>query len=115
MQDGNVIKTLRKLIPDMECKPGCNECCGPIVFSKWEWTQITDKRKASDINCPYVGKNGCDIYSDRPILCRLFGTVKKMKCPHGCKPKRMLNLKQEASIIRQYGRLFRGGDRSWTV
>lgn len=100
------IKTLRKIIPKMECKPGCHDCCGPIHFSKWEWEQIKDKRTATEINCPYIGKSGCDIYEDRPILCRLFGTVKKMECPHGCKPQKMLNLKQELSIMRQYLKLF---------
>jgi hypothetical protein len=28
----------------------------------------------------------CSIYEDRPLICRLYGSVDKFACPHGCKP-----------------------------
>jgi Fe-S-cluster containining protein len=50
--------------------------------------------------CPYVLKSGgCEIYQDRPIICRLFGLViehlpniphihqVRLKCPRGITPK----------------------------
>ena len=87
----NIIKRLRSEIPRMECRPGCSDCCGPIFFSAWEWSQVRDKRQATspDAKCPYVNTDGrCDIYEQRPIVCRLFGTVKTgiMACPYGCIP-----------------------------
>jgi Fe-S-cluster containining protein len=28
----------------------------------------------------------CRVYDRRPLICRLFGMVKAMRCPHGCRP-----------------------------
>lgn len=78
MNIAKTIKYLRKQIPSFECKPDCTDCCGPVPFSKWEWEQIKDKRKTITLNCPYASENGCETYEQRPILCRLFGTVPKM-------------------------------------
>jgi len=105
MKDKTVILKLRAEIPDVQCKKGCSDCCGPIFFSKWEWEQIEDKRRP-DINnmleCPYVNHDNndrCDIYENRPIICRLFGTTTSggMKCFHGCRPKKPLT---PAQVIR---------------
>lgn len=30
----------------------------------------------------------CSVYVVRPLLCRLWGMVDKMRCPHGCVPSR---------------------------
>lgn len=105
MNIAKTIKYLRKQIPSFECKPDCTDCCGPVPFSKWEWEQIKDKRKTITLNCPYASENGCEIYEQRPILCRLFGTVPKIKCPHGCGPKKMLSRKKETEIMRKYNRI----------
>ena len=104
---GKIIKYLRKRIPTFECIPGCSDCCGPISFSKWEWAQISDKREASSLTCPYVTKEGCVIYSQRPIMCRLFGTVPKMLCPHGCRPKKMLSSKKDRELFILYLKLIK--------
>ncbi|MCK5022781.1 MAG: YkgJ family cysteine cluster protein [Candidatus Aenigmarchaeota archaeon] len=32
--------------------------------------------------CEYVGPEGCLIYEVRPLICRLFATVKNMPCTH---------------------------------
>ena len=102
----NEIEQLRKQIPSFKCKPGCHDCCGPVVFSKWEWDQVVDKRMATNINCPYIGENGCDIYEHRPIVCRMFGVVKKMQCPHRCGPHKLLTEKKESEIMNKYHLLF---------
>ena len=97
---GKIIKSIRKKIPTFKCIEGCTDCCGPVVFTKWEWSRIKDKRKATSIHCPYIGENGCDIYEDRPILCRLYGTVQGMECPKGCRPTKMLSDKKGKEIAR---------------
>ena len=81
------LKKLRQRIPGLQCIPGCSDCCGPVVFSKTEWDRVKDKRRATSITCPYVEDGKCAIYRDRPIICRLFGTVEDLQCPHGCKPE----------------------------
>jgi Fe-S-cluster containining protein len=73
--EGKRILDLRRYIPSVSgCPKDCHRCCGPVPFSRWERSRIKDKRTAKGIACPYVGKSGCEIYEDRPILCRLFGT-----------------------------------------
>ena len=86
----------------MKCLPGCSDCCGPIVFNKQEWKRVTDKRKATGLTCPYVSESGCAIYAQRPIICRIFGTVPGLPCPHGCKPDNPLSENDEKSIMGKY-------------
>jgi Fe-S-cluster containining protein len=96
-------------IPSFECKKGCCDCCGPVPFSKWEWEQVEDKRKATSLDCPYAVNGRCDIYEQRPLICRLYGTVQKMKCPYGCKPEAYLSKESEIKIMEQYLCLMREG------
>lgn len=102
MSAAKTIKYLRKQIPNFECKPGCTDCCGPVPFSRWEWAQVKDQRISDGIECPYATKEGCEIYEQRPILCRLMGAVPRLECPHGCGPKKMLPGKKEIEIMRKY-------------
>lgn len=102
MNPAKTIKYLRKQIPTFKCKEGCTDCCGPVVFSRWEWEQIKDQKLATGVHCPYASENGCEIYEQRPIICRLMGTVPKLKCLHGCGPKKMLSKKKELEIMKKY-------------
>jgi Fe-S-cluster containining protein len=82
-------------IPDIECKGECHESCGPIAYSDAEANRIEQSGESPpepvsgshrcDKLIPLVKK--CSIYEDRPLICRLFGVVEGMKCPHGCKPE----------------------------
>jgi len=105
----NVIRRLRKVVPEMECKEGCHDCCGPIMFSRWEYGRIPD-REFSTVVCPYLSLvSGCTVYEERPLLCRLFGStteVKEMTCPHGCKPEKPLSVRQMSEIMDDYIELF---------
>ena len=68
-------------------------------MTELEWQRIS-KRIGFD---PYVDKkdgtccllnkeNGeCKVYNIRPMICRLWGLVEMMKCPHGCVPDKVLN------------------------
>jgi Fe-S-cluster containining protein len=42
------------------------------------------------MNCVYLKKERCSIYSVRPLVCRLYGVSNGMQCPHGCQPSRLL-------------------------
>lgn len=104
MKDRQIIRSLRKKIPAFECKKWCSDCCGPVPFSKWEWNRIKNKKEAHSLTCPYTSSEGCEIYKDRPIICRLFGAVNTMRliCPHGCAPVKMLTETEADEIMKEY-------------
>jgi Fe-S-cluster containining protein len=98
------IRFFRKNIPAFECLPGCHDCCGPITTSPEEMARLPVKSIAehdaafAELNCPYLGKNGCEVYMERPLICRLFGTTPKLACPHGKRPETMIDPDLEAQI-----------------
>lgn len=42
------------------------------------------------LNCVHLGPDGCTVYHDRPLICRLFGTTPSMACPNGRRPEEMV-------------------------
>lgn len=106
-REGRDIRRLRTLIPTFTCVQGCSDCCGPIPFSRWEWDRVTDKRKATCLDCPYSTPHGCAIYEERPMMCRLFGAVDDpmLRCPHGCAPEKPLSADEGRRIANEYARL----------
>lgn len=99
------ILQLRGMIPSFDCVPGCHDCCGPHPWSRWEWEQVPAKCLATELTCPYVTPASCGIYEHRPIVCRLFGTVANMPCPHGRRPMAMLHPLREREIMERYLKL----------
>lgn len=100
-------KIYRKL-PKLHCKGLCEKSCSFIKVGELERKRITQV-KGSDpfisnekfietlINtppdewkCSLLVNGKCSIYPIRPLICRLFGMVKKMACPFGCVPERWL-------------------------
>lgn len=101
-------------IPRVACRPGCTECCGPILMTWLERKRIEEKlgpvkwltpivaltlaaigksSKATNdaLTCPAVKDGRCGAYAVRPLICRVFGAVRDMPCPEGCKPERWLS------------------------
>jgi Fe-S-cluster containining protein len=39
--------------------------------------------RADKWTCLFRGQDHCDVYPVRPLLCRLFGVTRGMKCIHG--------------------------------
>lgn len=100
-------------LPKIECKQKCQEACSLIVMTKNEKKAI-EKEVGESIThkidrfhyalfdpgnlgkeipaCKMLdGCGSCSIYQLRPLICRLFGLVKKMECPFGCVPERWLS------------------------
>jgi hypothetical protein len=106
------IQALYERIPIFPCIKGCTDCCGVVPFAQAEWENIPDKRYAilsapDALTCPYSKEGTCAIYSDRPLLCRLFGTSQAplLQCPHGRKPETLLTEDETKALIREYTKL----------
>ena len=78
------IHFLRELIPSFECEPGCHDCCGPVTTSAEEMARLPRKSRAEQdaalerLDCVHLGPNGCTVYQERPMICRLFGTTPRL-------------------------------------
>lgn len=102
-----------KKIPKFECLPGCTDCCGPVPVSPYEADQlgIPGKRitptHPGTLKCIFSDQNGCTVYDKRPMICRLFGTADHhmLRCPHGCKPQKLLTSKKAARMCKQHYKL----------
>lgn len=107
-KQGQVVRMFRAAIPEFQCLPGCHDCCGPVVASAWELKRLPKPdpvRRAAcytpeGLSCPQLGPDGCMVYDERPLVCRLFGTVEKLPCPHGRRPALLLDARVEREILR---------------
>jgi hypothetical protein len=106
--NGQKVRFLREQIPSFECKPGCHDCCGPVTASAEEMRNLPVKSDAehtaalADLSCPYLGERGCQVYAERPLICRLFGTTPKLACPNGRRPAEMVDPQIERQIYRYF-------------
>ena len=82
--NGEIIARLREQIPTFECVPGCQDCCGPVTTSSEEMSRLPVKSDAehdaalNELNCVHLGPHGCEVYAERPLICRLFGTTPRI-------------------------------------
>lgn len=106
-EDKQATRRLEELyarLPKIDCKRQCAECCGPVVWSRLEWERIPEeqRRNATSLTCPYVQVDGtCEVYEKRPLTCRLFGIVSRLRCPYR-DPERMLTPEEEADVLKAY-------------
>ena len=97
----NAVQRVLKDMPDYTCPHSCNDCChGSILMSYVEYvgillglqTRFTPQEleklfadrlgileEEGKLLCPFVQddreKEHCAIYTDRPLICRVFGTT----------------------------------------
>ena len=108
------LTTLYAKIPDLHCKGLCHAYCGPIPCSNEEWEAMGKPARLDNGSgmvilqhvegghCPLLSPNGrCTVYANRPLICRLWGVTKKLRCPHGCKPKRWVKPEESAAMIKE--------------
>lgn len=118
------IKRLYAKLPKIKCQKKCTQACGPILMSTAE-KKIIVKRVGKDpfadikmpmdeesyvknftcLSCPLLKDGECTVYDIRPAVCRLFGLVKKMECPHGCKPDRWVTDKEAHKLLKELNRI----------
>lgn len=101
MEDLDKLAAIYAALPTIQCKQLCQSYCGPIGMTPVECQSIrTSGHPLPSISplthhgaltCSALSPRGkCRIYNQRPLICRLFGLVKALRCPHGCQPSRWL-------------------------
>lgn len=100
-------------LPGIECKRLCRECCGPIVqtasMSRLEYERVAAYPEQpfnpkDFMACSLLTPGGlCSAYTDRPMVCRLWGLVDTpvMRCPFGCVPERWLTDAEGRALLRE--------------
>lgn len=92
------LQQARAALPTIACKGLCQASCGPVAWSEaeasaWSNNGVQEPRtvehpRLGPMTCSHLTQAGrCAIYEDRPLVCRLFGVVREMRCPHGCRPQ----------------------------
>ncbi|GLK69209.1 hypothetical protein GCM10008179_28470 [Hansschlegelia plantiphila] len=96
-------------IPTFTCVEGCTECCGPVVAGpvERERAPLLHESVAAAVaggcaSCPYGAAGSCEVYDDRPFICRLYGTVEDLRCPHGRRPDRLFTSAQGRALVAEY-------------
>jgi Fe-S-cluster containining protein len=93
------LDALYATLPTIACRGLCAVACSSVPMSTLEAKRL---RKADaqrrlpmireDLSCIYLTKSQrCAVYAARPLICRVWGTVKRMSCMHGCVPDRWLS------------------------
>lgn len=106
--NSQTLRFLRRRIPVFECEPGCHDCCGPVTASSEEMARFPVKSEQEhataldELRCPHLGAMGCQVYAERPLICRLFGTTPRLACPNGKRPAAMIDPGIEQQITRYF-------------
>lgn len=111
-KDARTHRQLYARIPRFTCIEGCTDCCGPVPWSSHELAAAglaAPPPERADKQCQFALKGGCDIHERRPLMCRLFGTVEDLKCPHGRGPLQLLSAEDGHAIVRRYKRMVGAG------
>ena len=110
MTTADAIEQIYTRIPAIDCQKKCHTSCGPIMMSEAEEQRIVQqvghRTDFLKLTCPMLSMFGrCNVYEVRPAICRLYGVVKAMRCPHGCEPDRWLTDQEASEIIWELSRL----------
>lgn len=106
--NSRTLRHIRRRIPAFECVPGCHDCCGPVTASGEEMARLPVKSAAehaaalAELRCPHLGATGCQVYAERPLICRLFGTTPRLACPNGRRPEAMIDPDVERLVHRYF-------------
>lgn len=101
-------------IPALVCRGLCHDSCGPIEMSVRERERI-EREAGKPLTCGMLATcsmltedRRCGVYEIRPMICRIWGTTRKMRCHYGCRPERWLSAEETARLIAEADLI--GGD-----
>ena len=115
-----VLHEIYASIPSPECKGLCTAQCTTVPVFDFELAQLEEVtgRKLPTMPagdeiggtllgteiaapCPMLVMGRCSVYEHRPLICRAFGSVEGMRCPHGCRPAKLLSNEEVFSKFEQ--------------
>jgi len=104
-----VLREIYASVPDPGCKGLCADECSTIPVFPFELEQLEAAagRKLPTLEagdkigglllgtqigqtCPLLVLGRCSVYEHRPLICRAFGSVEGLLCPHGCRPAELV-------------------------
>jgi hypothetical protein len=102
-------------IPVLRCKGLCQDTCGPVLATRHE-VGLMERRGNQRFgwqlrtgHCTFLDDTGlCSCYRDRPLICRVWGTLASSACPFGCEPDQWLMPSQFEYLLAQVSEI--GGD-----
>lgn len=97
-----VLHEIYATLPSVGCKGLCVEACStiPVFPIELEQLEAAAGRRLPTIDvgigtvllgseigtpCPLLVLGRCSTYAQRPLICRAFGAVEGLRCPHGCR------------------------------
>lgn len=102
-----VLREVYASVPDPGCKGLCADACStiPVFPIELEQLEAAAGRRLPTIQvdgevvlgsevggpCPLLMMGRCSAYEHRPIICRAFGAMEGLRCPHGCRPAKLLS------------------------
>jgi uncharacterized protein len=116
-----VLHEIYASIPSPGCKGLCTDSCSTIPVFPFELEQLealTGRKLptmpvgdalaglllGTEIGkpCPLLVMGRCSVYDHRPLICRAFGSVEGLRCPHGCRPDELVT---NAAQLRNFERV----------
>lgn len=105
INDTKRLEAIYASIPKMECLGKCQQSCGaiglfPVEVKNLRNVEISLPTVDDNLTCSKLSPLGtCSIYEQRPLICRLYGQVRKLQCPHGCKPERWIAQDESRELL----------------
>lgn len=121
MRRSKKLRVLREVwdaMPSIECKGLCWQSCSTVPVFPVE-LELLEERAGHKLNtiplsyadgrvvglgrfaepCPFLVLQRCTAREVRPTVCRAFGVVDGLRCPHGCQPTRLLTDEQQFQLF----------------
>lgn len=119
-----VLREIYASIPSAECKGLCADQCTTVPAFPFELEQLEQAvgRKlptmptgstvgglllGSEVGkpCPLLVLERCSAYAHRPLICRAFGSVEGLRCPHGCGPVELVSRDEQYALFERVAKL----------
>ena len=103
------IDEIRARIPAVSGCIQCGDCCGRVPAALEEYTRLSHWREEEE-DCRFLRDGKCEIYEERPIMCRLFGLHEMLRCPHGARGERDLTMDEIMALFSEYNPFLDAGE-----